>query len=243
MNEASRKSPTYPRVSLQRAIELTRKIYDSALDSPVETTTILTLMGFQGESGPSRAALATLKQFGLVEGRDQSLRVTPLGQSIVHSMSADEQRKAIVAAADTPQIYQTIKGHFAGRLPSDSVLEAYIVRNHGFSRAGALFLVKILRETENFVGPYRLKSIEDDSEVSSDNEKSPEPSAKDVVAGILPSADYSAKTGERILVRISKDAQAELFLHGKVTYESLEKLLQYIELMKDDFPHEADLHE
>lgn len=253
MADIRRKSPTYPRISLQRAIDLSRRVYDSALTSSLDTPMALNLMGFKGDSGPSRAALASLKQFGLIDGRDQALKVTPLAQSILQPMAEDEQRNAIVSAGDNPAIYQSLRSNFGGRLPSDAVLKAFLLRNHQFSGTGAELLVKVFRETENFTSPYRSRGSGDRSPLmqetaSSDSSRVELPemaSAADLTsnsnseATLTPRISASSR-GDRYVFRISKSADAELILRGRVTSESLDKLAQYIQLMKEDFPSESE---
>ena len=67
MASGPKRSPSYPRISLDKeAIDLARKIYDFAYDSPVDTDTVFGLMGYQGRSGPSASSLSALKQYGLI---------------------------------------------------------------------------------------------------------------------------------------------------------------------------------
>src|SRR5438094_734886 len=98
------RSPSYPRIALERAIELTRRVYGAAHTATVDTNTFLELMGFAGNTGPARSALASLKQFGLVDGRDQSVKVTPLALSILQPMDESEKSAAVRAAFAAPPL-------------------------------------------------------------------------------------------------------------------------------------------
>src|SRR5262245_13480816 len=127
-----RRSPSYPRISLNKAVELTEKVYASAYDAVIDVNTMIGLMGFQGRTGPAAAAIASLRQYGLVEGRDQSMKITPLAIRILHPSHFAERTEALEEAVFKPELYSEIRSHFGGKIPGDEVIKSYLVRNDGF---------------------------------------------------------------------------------------------------------------
>jgi hypothetical protein len=199
-------------------------------------------MGYGGHSGPSRSSLAALKQFKLVEGRDQTLRLTKLAISIVNPMSEGERAQAISEAAEAPAIYGEIRGQFGGRLPSDQVLKAYLIRQHQFSPSGADSVLRTLRDTRIFADRFpRVGEAEiatpDGGRQQSVREASSERPRQAPSGGVREDV-ASGISDERELhqVRISADATASLELRGKITKSAIDHLIRYLELAKTNYP-------
>lgn len=228
-----KRSPSYPRVSLDRAIELTGKVYTSAYQSDVDTETVLHLMGFEGKSGPSTAALSSLKQYGLIEGRDQALRVTPLALQILHPKTQAEKLEALRDAARAPQFYEEIRKQFGGKLPGDQVLKSYLVRNHSFNPNGAEFFLRILKHNRAYM---------DESETGLDGSvavETPQPMTelRPAISNARTEDEEGAESEKDIFrFRVAPNCIARIIFTGPVTKSAIEKTIQYLELAKDNYP-------
>lgn len=233
---ARKRSPGYPQLGLDRAVQMAHAIYDAVLDGHVDTETMLHLMGYRGVSGPSRSSLAALKHFGLVEGRDQALRLTKLAVRIVHPLSETEQAISIREAADSPEIFREIRGQFGGRLPADPVVKAYLVRQHSFNPTGADALLRSIKETQAFVD--RFRHLEPETAQTPSGE--PTDSGEEVTAESLRSVGTTrlvSKASEEVhQVRISPHAIAIVEFKGAVTAPAIDQLIRYLEFTKANYP-------
>lgn len=234
--DTRRRSPSFPSISLPRAIQLVSRVYGAVFDSPLDTNTVLELMGFSGISGASRTALSSLKQFGLLEGRDTENKVTKLAAQILHPVEEIEKLSAVVESSRKPNIYNEIFGQFKGSLPEDKIIKAFLIRNHGFSDAGSDSLIKNLRETEDFVSPIRARYRELIS--------SPEPivasdSAEHLVRNVpfeKRRDDLVLDSGEMMRMRLGPSCEATVSFAGTVDQKAISKLIAFLELAKDGYP-------
>jgi hypothetical protein len=230
---AQQRSPSYPRVSLDRAVDLVRRVYDSAYENPIDTMTALNLMGFQGKSGPSVSALSSVKQYGLIEGRDQSLRVTSLALKILHPANEAERATALREAAFLPAFYREIGNQFAGRIPSDQVLKSHLVRNHGFTQGGADFFNKILRDNRAYLDsppPISVGAIDTTGQVAEGitavGERTRNADSEEGVEG----------AAEVLRFRISPECTVRIAFYGHVSQSAIDKTIKHLELVKDNYP-------
>lgn len=234
-----RKSPNFPSFTLERALELAQRVYKAAFESGLDTATVVELMGFKGISGASRTALATLKQFGLLEGRDFDNRITKLASQIFHPLEEAERISAIVEASRRPAIFQGIYEQFKGNLPDDKILTAYLIRNHGFSGGGAAALIKSLRETESFVAPFKLMLQRILAENESDDQSihdDPDAIRNSGENAIALDRKLVALSQEVLRVRLTPSASATVTFEGEVTQKTIERLIAILEISKDGYP-------
>jgi hypothetical protein len=249
---SGKRSPSYPRISLDRAVAMAKNIYDSAYEAPVDTDTALQLMGYSGRSGPSTAALSSLKQYGLVEGRDQALRITPLALRIFHPSTPSERFEALNQAVFAPAFYSEIKSQFGGKLPSDQVLKSYLIRTHSFNPSGADFLAKILRENRTYMeqaGSAPTPPSPDLEDPDPEQTSVPSLRSEAFVPRIDPStlrilhSEPSSRELERreqesaevLQFRISPECIVRISFIGKVSRSAIEKTVQYLDIAKDQY--------
>ncbi|MEO5772904.1 MAG: hypothetical protein ABIQ32_02130 [Sphingomicrobium sp.] len=228
------RSPRYPRVSLNNAVGYARKLYDEAHRSAVDPDTAARLMGFRGKSGASAVALGAVRQFGLVDGLRGSLRISDVALRILQPVSAEEEEEARHEAAFRPEVFDSVLAHFEAELPrSDEPIKAYLIRTLGFSRAGAEDCVASLRKTLIELDEYRSEAPRSVS--------SPPASALTIVdaepAPVAPQSrgqSHISNSGEKVYrIPLTRDCSAELQIVGEVTEAAIERLIRYIELMKD----------
>ncbi|WP_425646706.1 hypothetical protein [Agrobacterium leguminum] len=231
----TRRSPNFPSHTLQRAIELAERVYNRAFTSAIETSIFLELMGFKGVSGASRTAMSTLKQYGLVEGRDDNNKITPLAEQIIHPIGDLEKYSAIIESFNKPSIFKEIHEQFKGGVPEYKVLKSLLIRKYSFSDSGAETLIRTYRENEEFIRPIKdrydaLLSISGtpQSDVhnlqTNENALHPNPVVKET------SEEY-----EFIRVKLSTETSASVSFKGPITKSTVEKLIAYLELAKDSY--------
>jgi hypothetical protein len=244
MIDIKKRSPSYPRISLNKAIDLARRVHESAYQSAVDNDTVLTLMGFRGKSGPATAALASLKQYGLIEGRDQALRITPLAIRIFHPSDIQERDGALLDAVFTPQFYDGIRKQFAGKIPADQVLQSYLIRNHGFKNKGAQEFIKILKENRPYMGIVAAdfsQTANLTSNASSNenfnqlNTKMPPQFASQTRKE---SGRQDSEDSEIYRLRVTPDCVVTITYNGRISRRAIDQTISYLGFVKSNFPFE-----
>jgi hypothetical protein len=228
-----RRSPNFPSLSLSRAIELAERVYSKAFTSAIETSIFLELMGFKGVSGASRTAMATLKQYGLLEGRDDNNKITRLAEQIIHPIDELDRHSAILEAAKKPIIYQEIFSQFKGSLPDDKVLKSFLIRKHNFSESGADTLIKSLRETEDFILPIQSSFNEAMKPDGSNQEVFVEEKTSDVGRNTPDGKADFVNQEEFLKVKVTPETTASVFIAGPISRRVIERLIAYLELSRD----------
>jgi hypothetical protein len=196
-------------------------------------------MGFQGKSGPATAALSSIKQYGLIEGRDQALKVTPLALSLLHPKNDLERRAALKEAALLPQFYNEIRMQFEGKIPADQVLKSHLVRVHGFNPNGADDFIRVLKDNRPYIDldVEILPQKRDESE--NQNKESDEislPTGTSASAEERETEMFGGSGKDIFRFRISPSCIVRIIFSGSVTRGGLEKTIQYLELAKDSYP-------
>jgi hypothetical protein len=150
------RSPNYPSLPLEEAIQKARVIWEHAKRNPVQTEVVAKYWKYGPKSSGWRLALAALKRFGLVEyvGSKKSgeVKLTDLALRILLDVqgSSPERERAIKDAALTPGIYRELWSHWGGNLPSDDTAQTYLTLNKGFNEASVPGFLADFKKTISF---------------------------------------------------------------------------------------------
>jgi hypothetical protein len=230
------RSPRYPRISLGDAIGYARRLYDEGHRAKVDADTAARLMGFSGKSGASAIALGALRQYGLVDGLRGDMQISDLAMRILQPMSRDEEDEAKLEAAFQPDVFDALSAHFDGEFPkSDEPIKAHLIRSMGFSQIGAGECVSSLRKTLEDIERSSFQSVGRTLPVSSELiAASLDQDAQESYASPEHRPTVQAPDIQSELVRIplSKSCTAELRLLGEIDQAAIDRLVQYIELMR-----------
>jgi hypothetical protein len=213
---------------------MTKKMFNGVHQGRVDVDTACKLMGYAGSGGgAASSALGALRQFGLVDGLRGDVAVSELAMKIIQPLDESERIAALHEAASKPEIFGRILNQFGGRLPaSDEPIRAYLIRNEGFSTAGANELIKTLRDTMTTLPEIRPPLPQSRAEEGSEtDEADTEPeTVSSHRASPLPRA---ADEGELITFPLGSNARAELRLIGTISAKSYERLIRHLELLKE----------
>ena len=140
------RSPNYPAMGLPAAIDSARKLWQAEKRTTVPPEVAARAIGYAGISGASRAALAALRQYGLIDYYGGGLALTDTAIDIlVHPQGSQDYQRAVTEAANAPEIFREINQALPDA--SDGALTAYLISRKRFSEDGAQKLVRALRET------------------------------------------------------------------------------------------------
>lgn len=144
------RSPSYPQMNLGKALDLAARLYKGIHRGSVGNAEAQQIMGYAPRSGSALAALSALKRFGLMEGRDPHIKLTELALQILEPSDARERAEGIAQAATKPEMFAEVLESFGGRMPADSAIRAKLVRDRGFTSAGADGFIRSFKETFSF---------------------------------------------------------------------------------------------
>lgn len=150
------RSPSYPAIDLQRAIERARVLYGREKQYPTPVATVVQHWGYKALNGPAGLQIAALKKYGLLtdEGAkaDRRVRLTDLAVTILNHPNDAIRAEAIRKAALEPTSHREMRERYPSHLPSDANLEWELTREQGFTENGARDFIKVYKATLAFAG-------------------------------------------------------------------------------------------
>lgn len=152
MSGTTVRSPSYPSMSLQAAVEATEKIEAKYRSAAVDREVAAKLIGFNSLHGNAARALAALASYGLVERAGKGMtRVTPRARNILHPTDDGMRAEALRAAADEPKLFQSIRDRFPGlEVPPEDGVRAHLNRE-GFNSSAIEPATRAFMETAQYL--------------------------------------------------------------------------------------------
>lgn len=119
-------------MSLPKAINGARKIFDADRRSPIDRVVAAKHLGYAGQSGASDKALASLAHYGLTEKTGKGeIRVSQLAIDIIHPdpKNVSDKARALLEAGMKPQVFKDLHDRF-GLHVSEDALRSYLIRSN-----------------------------------------------------------------------------------------------------------------
>lgn len=183
MNEKEQKiiqrSPGYPAVDLQTAIEKTKVLYSKINKSIVHADSILEAIGYSRTGGAGKLVLAAMRKYGLIEykGKKDNLKgkITELGLDIIldEREGSTQRRNAIKRAALSPELFNEMFEYYDGSIPDNASLIYHLTRERNFSDTGAKKFIEHFRSTIEFAELQKNDIISDSQEDRDDSNDKP----------------------------------------------------------------------
>lgn len=246
VKRSKHRSPNYPAVGLQKALERTETLKKSAGRHAVPVNVAHKLWDYRKGAGDQ--TVAALKAFGLVdvEGAKDKRQILLTDAAIRMLGNAPDKAELLKTAALKPEIHKQIWTKYGGELPSENaILKEYLLWERKFNEAFVDSFIEQFRSTIAFAGLALSDKLaaEDQSDLESEEEPmsavprtSVEPRRR--IGGTRASSQLFTNTGSARELRfsISRDSEAQVIFHGPVTQEAIDKLSKLLELQKDTFP-------
>lgn len=221
------RSPRFPSYSLSDSIAFAARIYKGVHRSSVDAESAFQLMGFKSRSGASSSALGAVRQFGLIEGISEKTRISDLALRILEPESETEKSSALRFAARQPDVFKTLLERYDGRIPTvDEPIRSFLIRELGFSKAGAEVCLSAFRKTLDFVGDFSIEGSA--PSVNGGNETEPRSVETD-----LPLIQPSEQSSRSYRVPLSRGCEVDLTFYGQVNDGAISRLIKYLDLMKE----------
>ncbi|MEO1315000.1 MAG: hypothetical protein AAFW01_00145 [Pseudomonadota bacterium] len=159
------RSPSYPSLSLEEAVNAIEKIEEKYRGSAVDREVAAGLIGYSTLSGPANKTLAALAAYGLLERAGKGMaRVTTRARTILHPQDEGERRQELVAAALEPRLFRDIKDRFPDiDVPPEEGVRSYLNRE-GFNPSAVSAAVKSFVKTMRYIESLRESESHGDDE-------------------------------------------------------------------------------
>lgn len=168
------RSPSYPSLSLEQAIDLVAKIHKANRTNVISRETAAKDMGYAGLTGRSLTVLGSLAQYGLVEKAGKGdIKVTRRAVEILHPIEEAHRSEAIVEAAQTPALFRMLHERFPEGVPSENALRSFLIQQ-SFNDVAIGPAISAYLETNAFA--EKAKDSGRNSVAHAEAEESPSPS-------------------------------------------------------------------
>ena len=245
------RSPNYPKLNLEEAIERVRKVYQAEHTHLTPKVAVAQHLGYKGINGSSARLITALKHYGLLEEHDKDrVRVADDAMTILELPLSDPDRiEALRRVAFAPQVLADLEATYEGKPPSDVNIRHHLLRKKFLPQA-ADEVIRIYRDNLELVAE---QAPEYDTEVVEDGppevEKPMQPTQE--VQPTVPTGGRT--TGSRMVepdvvippstvlqFKISGNSTARIELTGDVTQEAIGRLAVILNAQKLVFPTETE---
>jgi hypothetical protein len=229
------RSPSYPGVNLETALERARTLYDRERRGTAPISAILDHWGYSPGTGPGLVTLAALKKFGLLQdegsGPSRKARLSPLALQIILDDRDDspERDRAIRTAALSPTIHQDLWNRFGPELQSDATMRHFLRFDRNFTDKAADELIREFRETVSFAGLSESDSLSPNG--GDYSEQTPAPRT-DPVSSAVASPQLSAQGATSVQLPLSASEWVTLNGAFPLSEAAWEQLLRVLQVMK-----------
>lgn len=222
---AKHRSPNCPQITFREAIEKGRKVYEKEHVHPTAKEVVAQDLGYSGINGRSLSLIGALRQYGILEGTGEALRVSQDAVSYFERDEGPEKDAATQRMIFAPTLFGELREQFPDKLPSEGNLRHTLVTK-GFLPKAAEDVIRVYRANTE------LATSEEKGYDDGDGEGHQELNRME--QGIQ-TVQQGAARGATIALHnysfpLSPDTRAELSLKGTITDEDLDLLRDHIEL-------------
>jgi len=222
---AKHRSPNCPQITFREAIEKGRKVYEKEHVHPTAKEVVAQDLGYSGINGRSLSLIGALRQYGILEGTGEALRVTQDAVSYFERDDGPEKKAAIQRMIFAPTLFAELREQFPEKLPSEGNLRHTLVTK-GFLPKAAEDVIRVYRANmELATSEERGYDVGSDEGKEGLNQMEQGPQCGQQQAGRATSAVLQSYA-----FPLSPDARAELSLKGTITDEDLDLLRDHVEL-------------
>jgi len=248
------RSPAYPSLSIEKAIDKAQALYDAEGKYAVPMPSAFRAWGYGEKSSGARLARAALRYYGLVavegDGETGKVRLTDDALRVLLDKREDQsERRAIIRRlALNPSIHKKLAENFPEGIKSDATAQHFLVFEEGYNDSAAGELVAEFKETATYAGLFEPANMPDKPATDEGEEVPPigARAADPDYAAIPPSiprgkvlriggGKVQLMDGERELTTglLAKDTSFRLIVNGPVGVKEIERLIRKLELDKE----------
>lgn len=249
---ATSRSPNYPAVDLPAALGAIKVAYKAEGRSKMARSVLAHHLGYTSLNGRALAKIGAIRAYGLIEGREDELRVS--GDAIVCMEAPDgsfERAEALARCSSNPPIFKEISAEYA-TLPSEQNLRFFLIKKGFTSEAAgkaASNYLATMRFTSESGGAYSAMSPTSMADIESEGSEdivSEKIYEEKVVesAPARPAEIVRTGSSEREYMRgsLSKNVSYRLIVDGELGPKQIGKLIKLLEAQKAVLDDDDDDH-
>jgi hypothetical protein len=237
------RSPSFPYVGLDKAVERTRMLFAKAKRHEVRLTDAAADWGLGSKSSATLQTAAALLAFGLIEdsgsGENRKIKVSDLGWRILEDQRPGVKEHFLAQAALKPKLISEYAETWREGRPDDAHCISDLKFDKGFNDDAATRFLRVFDETIRFTKTDEADSLGDEkgsSEVppvtqgDGSSRREQEPATPPASGGKvkLMGSERELTTG-----LLSKDASFRLIVTGAVGVKEIERLIAKLEIDKE----------
>lgn len=150
------RSPSFPFISLPKAIERLQSFYEAHRKEPTRIGMVALTWNYSPASSGLAQTIAALKQFGLLEevkgADDRKVQITDLGRRIISDQRPGAKDQGITEAAQRPRLIAEYLTLWVPDRPNDTHRVSDLEFDRGFNQAAARQFLRVFDETVAFAG-------------------------------------------------------------------------------------------
>lgn len=247
--KAAPRSPNYPYVDLQRAVELAGKFYEKYKTHSTPEKLAAECWGYSAKSSGTQRVVGALVDYGLVTVKQNA---APLGRELAITENA---RKVILKAegyeailanmAISPPIYGDLWQKYGAEIPPESLIQQYLIFTKKFNDDSAKHVSGSFKRTVAYANPSKMNKFEDMAEEEEGENESAASSSGNFAKiddsgstqtekgkGAPPSKPNMVDTQE-MKFPLSKGREAILYVPKGMTGKDFELLSGYLKLAEN----------
>ncbi|HVN78550.1 MAG TPA: hypothetical protein VMW38_06095 [Terriglobia bacterium] len=217
---SNQRSPNCPQITFLEAIEKGRKVYENEHTHPAAKEVVAGDLGYKGLNGASLTIIGALRQYGILEGSKDAMRVSEDAVIYFEMDDSWKKREAALRMAFKPVLLAEMKAQYGKSIPSEGNLKHWLITK-GFLPKAAADIILVYKEN------IKLDSGEEEDYSGGE---------KDETMTQIPITNQSQqKTQSQVGLQtysfaLSPETRAELSLKGPVTADDLAMLRDHIDL-------------
>ena len=215
------RSPNCPQITFSEAIDKGRKVYDKEHTHTAAKAVVASDLGYSGINGRSLSLIGALRQYGVLEGRGDELRITDDAVAYYELDDNEERRAAIARMTFKPALFEEMREQFGTTPPSEANLKHWLIKKDFLPKAASDIIRVYKANIELVAGEesgYSGGGDKPEEQIMPNPASAPQIIAKPPI-GV-----------QNYAFALSPDARAELTLKGNITPVDLELLRDHIEL-------------
>ncbi len=230
--DAKTRSPNYPRISLQNAIEAISAVYSKEKRAKFPRLSLAKHLGYNSLNGRSLGKIGALRAYDLIAGRGDSLTVSSTALALLEApRDSSDYRAALHHAFDSPTLFRQISAAHPEGIPSPETLRWWL-NQRGYIGDAAERAANVYLESKSLVSD------------SMDDYSLPINAADDEEAEVRPASVVEAptavarKTSSMGITpdfkgKLSANVEYALHLSGNWGANDLAKLVRILQLQQE----------
>jgi hypothetical protein len=170
------RSPSYPFISLRRAVERSQEFLLAHKRDAARLATVAPTWGYGTKSSGLLQTVAALKQYGLLEdlgsGDERKIKLSDLARRIISDTRPGIKEEALQAAANNPKLFSEYISRWVPDIPADSHCLSELEHDRGFTPEAAKLFLKSFKITVSYAGLLAKDSVSFGSDSSPETEES-----------------------------------------------------------------------